>query len=925
LGHTEAPAITFATTTIIVSIVTNTAIVITIKSTRTIATSKMVVVAATDELERSSEAAANSSASLFAPPASLAAQPVAAAAAAAAAAASAEDEDEGEEEEEEEGEALSSAASAPRAPGNSNVDVDVDVDPINGIVDGDGDGDGDADVDALPPSMVVGGSSSSTLGRRRRGSAVTAFKVSAQVSSKDEFLLRLHSPAKAKDEDWHCLEEALSEELPGLDCEQLFEEEQVCLPARHYPLVARAFQQLQTRSPLGLAVIWIPLPGWLTAALPSFSEPTDDEASKLATESAPWLPEGLMAYQRAAVDRAVSQRGRILLADEMGLGKTAQALSIVAQYLEDEGPALIVVPPSLPSVWREEALRWIPGLKKDDVQVNASIHDRPVAGKKIVIMSYVTFCRKPKVYDQTATGEPWQIIVCDEAHALRNPTSQRTKVLLPMVQRASRAILVTGTPTPKQGAEAYTLLHALRPLQCTLKEWQSRYSSVRRDSGDLNGEDREVEIGCLLAEVMVRRAKSEVLSQLPEKRRQRIAIELPQAARTKLQSLQQARDEQHFEVLASLKEAAALDYVQYLLDGSSGKFLLFAHHLSMLNCLQRLLEKNRVDYIRIDGATPVSVRPSLVERFQTQPSCRVGVLSILAAGEGLTLTAASVCVFCELCPAVPGVIEQAEARIHRLGQKAAQVDVHYLVVEGTRDGVVFQRLEKRSLAVLRAVSGGNDVDSSSRPPATTTTAAAPTRSAASDIPYIPAAAAATAAAAAAAASAPPFAAAAAYPPSSYVAPAAATAAAAPAQQKQAARGGVAEAGFESSSLPPPRKRLRRIGLESAISNAIESATGGDTFEGTTGPSKGAQAATTTKTTTTTAAATTTRKRAPKRAAAGQTSSQPQPAAAAKRAATKPRASRATPNRAGAGSCPGQTALEEEDSELAMLHFLAGTL
>merc|ERR1712224_69290 len=66
-------------------------------------------------------------------------------------------------------------------------------------------------------------------------------------------------------------------------------------------------------------------------------------------------------------------------------------------------------------------------------------------------------------------------------------------------------------------------------------------------------------------------------------------------------------------------------------------------------------------------------------------------------------TSAALCVFCELCPAVPGVIEQAEARIHRLGQQASQVDIHFLIVEGTRDDCVFARLESRSDSVAQAV------------------------------------------------------------------------------------------------------------------------------------------------------------------------------------------------------------------------------
>lgn len=289
-------------------------------------------------------------------------------------------------------------------------------------------------------------------------------------------------------------------------------------------------------------------------------------------------------------------------------------------------------------------------------------------------------------------------MVCDEAHYLRNPASQRCKLLMPILQAASRAVLVTGTPTPKQASEAYSLIHALRPLSCSHKQWCERYAPVEASR------KRESEVGALLAEVMVRREKSEVLSQLPERRRQCIALQLPKATESALRRLegQRASDDEVFQELARVKEAAAEQYVEYLLEASSAKFLLFAHHKAMLDVLERAVTKHGTKCIRIDGSVKAVERAGLVSCFQREQDCRVAVLSVTAAGEGLTLTAATLCVFCELCPAVPGVMEQAEARVHRIGQRSA-VDIHYLVVEGTRDMEVFQRLEQRSLQVARAI------------------------------------------------------------------------------------------------------------------------------------------------------------------------------------------------------------------------------
>jgi SNF2 family DNA or RNA helicase len=421
-----------------------------------------------------------------------------------------------------------------------------------------------------------------------------------------------------------------------------------------------------------------------------------------------------MPYQQSAVTRALVQGGRVLLADEMGLGKTAEALSIVAQYLDREGPALVIIPPSLGGVWRNQVKKWLPHLRHSEVQLLLDAQQRVLPQARIVIISYTLFVRKAKLYSKASDSQEWRIVVCDEAHYLRNPASQRSKALLPVLHAAERVVLVTGTPTPKQASEAYTLIHALRPIQCSFKEWCDRYGSSCT-------ERREVEVAAMLGEVMVRRTKAEVMEELPPRHRQRVELQLSSSAKAVLKGLHdRSADEEYFQQLAKLKEAAVQDYVEYLLEAADQKFLLFGHHRAMLNSLQGVMEQKGVDFIRIDGSTPVAERSGLVRRFQKEPTCRVAVLSILAAGEGLSFTSASLCVFCELCPAVPGVIEQAEARIHRMGQQASHVDVHFLVVDGTRDDKVFTRLESRSGSVAQATGNAalSCLDSNEEPEST---------------------------------------------------------------------------------------------------------------------------------------------------------------------------------------------------------------
>ena len=88
------------------------------------------------------------------------------------------------------------------------------------------------------------------------------------------------------------------------------------------------------------------------------------------------------------------------------------------------------------------------------------------------------------------------------------------------------------------------------------------------------------------------------------------------------------------------------DYLETLIDGSaSEKFIFFAHNGVMLDAVSAFLEKKKCKHFRIDGSTPSATRGELVNKFQRDDSTRIAVLSIKAAGMGLTLTAASTVIF----------------------------------------------------------------------------------------------------------------------------------------------------------------------------------------------------------------------------------------------------------------------------------------
>jgi hypothetical protein len=157
-----------------------------------------------------------------------------------------------------------------------------------------------------------------------------------------------------------------------------------------------------------------------------------------------------------------------------------------------------------------------------------------------------------------------------------------------------------------------------------------------------------------------------------------------------------------YTVSGRAKAAAAAAYVRAQL-ASGGKVLVFAHHLAVLDALCEALVADGVRHIRIDGATGNEARAAHVAAFQREPDVRCAVLSINAAGVGLTLTAAWLVVFAELSWSVASM-QQAEDRAHRIGQRRA-VEVVYLLMRQSIDDLIWPTVNRKLDTVSRALDG----------------------------------------------------------------------------------------------------------------------------------------------------------------------------------------------------------------------------
>ncbi|XP_053070936.1 DNA annealing helicase and endonuclease ZRANB3 isoform X2 [Acinonyx jubatus] len=426
--------------------------------------------------------------------------------------------------------------------------------------------------------------------------------------------------------------------------------------------------------------------------------------------------------------RQMANTLQCMVADEMGLGKTIQAIAI-AYFYKEEWPLLIVVPSSLRYPWTEEMEKWIPELSPEDINVIQNKTDiGRISTSKVTILGYGLLTTDAETLICALNNQNFKVVIVDESHYMKSRNATRSKILLPIVQTAKRAILLTGTPALGRPEELFMQIEALFPQKFgTWTEYAKRYCNAhmrffgKRPQWDYRGASNLNELHHLLSDIMIRRLKTDVLTQLPPKVRQRIPFDLPSAVAKELntsfeewEKLMRAPNSgatetvmglitRMFKQTAIAKAGAVKDYIKMMLQNDSLKFLVFAHHLSMLQACTEAVIENKTRYIRIDGSVPSSERIHLVNQFQKDPDTRVAILSIQAAGQGLTFTAATHVVFAELYWD-PGHIKQAEDRAHRIGQ-CSSVNIHYLVANGTLDTLMWGMLNRKTQVTGSTLNG----------------------------------------------------------------------------------------------------------------------------------------------------------------------------------------------------------------------------
>ncbi|KFM63101.1 SWI/SNF-related matrix-associated actin-dependent regulator of chromatin subfamily A-like protein 1, partial [Stegodyphus mimosarum] len=388
----------------------------------------------------------------------------------------------------------------------------------------------------------------------------------------------------------------------------------------------------------------------------------------------------------------------------MGLGKTIQAIGI-ANYFKDDWPLLVITPSSVRYMWLEAFHMWLPSLNSQEITVIGSSKEH-IPNDKVIIMSYDLLTKMQDSIEK----RKFKMAIMDECHFLKNPKSARTKAAFSILKNINRIIMLSGTPALSRPIELYSQLSILRRRDFfSYVEYGMRYCNGKKApwGWDFHGSSNMEELQILLEEiVMIRRLKSEVIKQLPAKYRQMIVLDpslvpAKKILKTMAGQLKESTLKgmewrgvllQYFHETGDVKLKAVCEYVLDLLE-SDRKFVCFAHHQNVLNGICEAVEKKKIDYIRIDGSVNAEHRKRLCDKFQLQDTCRVAILSITAANCGITLTAASLVIFAELFWN-PGILTQAEDRVHRIGQEDCVV-VQYLVAKGTADDEIWPLVQRK--------------------------------------------------------------------------------------------------------------------------------------------------------------------------------------------------------------------------------------
>lgn len=428
-------------------------------------------------------------------------------------------------------------------------------------------------------------------------------------------------------------------------------------------------------------------------------------------DNIPGLKYTLFPFQKQGVSFIEAKNGRSLIADEMGLGKTIQALAWLQLHPEHR-PAIVVTPASLKYNWKKEMEN---GMTDPKIEILSGKKAYKTSGKILIINYDILGDWVEPLKELKAKA-----LIMDEVHYIKSNKTNRTIAAKELAKGIPHLIALSGTPIMNRPIEMYNAINLIDPtLFPNAWVYAKKYCGAYNNGfgWDFNGATNTDELHQkLINTCMIRRKKVDVLKDLPEKITSFVPIpidnemEYRNAEHNFINYIRETKGQiaaikaSNAEMLTQVntlkqlcvkgKLKGCVEWIENFLE-SGQKLVIFVTHIDTVNQLMTSFPKNAVRY---DGSVSLLDRDKAVTAFQENPNINlfIGMLDSQGkpSGVGLTLTAAYATATIEYQWS-PGVHDQADDRIHRIGQKNACINYKLLALNTIEEKIAHMLDEKR--------------------------------------------------------------------------------------------------------------------------------------------------------------------------------------------------------------------------------------
>lgn len=433
-------------------------------------------------------------------------------------------------------------------------------------------------------------------------------------------------------------------------------------------------------------------------------------------------------YQLDGIAFGLKHR-RILIGDEPGLGKTLQSIGIV----DTAGayPALVICPSSLKINWQREFEKFTnkKALILDNATRTAWPYFLQIGMFHVAIVNYESL-RKYFVWDTGGKDfrlkdvvfndaiKVFRSVIIDESHRVKDPSAQQTIFTRGIAEGKEWRILLSGTPVVNRAEDLVAQLSIMGRLQ----EFGGRAKFLADYGENDNLEELSQQ---LYRRCMIRREKEKVLTQLPDKTRTDLYVDIANREEYSLaeadlaEYLRQYTECTDREIRRKMRMGALVKFMTLRALASNGKvkqaidfvrvFLASGKPLILFCSLHEIVDelcKAFPEAVTVTGRDNATDKQAAVDAFQSGDA-KLIVCSIKAAGVGLTLTASSNVAFIEL-PWTYADCCQCEDRAHRIGQKD-NVTCYYLLGHHTIDHTLYRLIHHKKSIAAQIMAASDDI------------------------------------------------------------------------------------------------------------------------------------------------------------------------------------------------------------------------